>query len=330
VQDAGVAYTDAGKAMLTAASNLVGHAKYLASIWSGDAADKHLEQLRKLHDTLLGLAENAYTVGDAYSWLGSEKMMGWYRKAPVDYGGIFQDDGTARDFVSRYLQRVADAHNYHPPEIAKDLPVPNQKSGYGKPATTGGPPAVGGLGPGGAKLPHDPGGKIPNGKLPGGHLPGGNIPGGNHPGGNLPGGSHPGGNLPGGNLPGGNLPGGNHPSTKLQYFHMPPGGGSGGLGGLHGGGAGGLPGGGTGGLPGSGLAGGGAGGGLSGGAMNDALAAERAAMGGAGANGMGMGMPMGGGGGAGGQSEDRERSTWLSEDEDIWGGDGDVAPPVIG
>src|SRR5258708_5353564 len=281
VQDAGVAYTDAGKAMLTAASNLVGHATYLASIWSGDAADKHLEQLRKLHDTLLGLAENAYTVGDAYSWLGSEKMMGWYRKAPVDYGGIFQDDGTARDFVSRYLQPCAHAHNYHPPEIAKDLPVPaSNTSGYGKPVTTGGPPAVGGLGPGGAKLPQ--GGKIPNGKLPGGNLPGGKIPGGNLPGGNLPGGSHPGGNLPGGNLPGGNLPGGNHPSTKLQNFHMPPGGGSGGLGRPPRGGAGGVPGGGTGGLPGSGLRGGGAGRGPRGGAMDRGPARAGAGVGRAG------------------------------------------------
>jgi hypothetical protein len=28
--------------------------------------------------------------------------------------------------------------------------------------------------------------------------------------------------------------------------------------------------------------------------------------------------------------EERERSTWLIEDEDVWGSDGDVAPPVIG
>jgi hypothetical protein len=52
----------------------------------------------------------------------------------------------------------------------------------------------------------------------------------------------------------------------------------------------------------------------------------------AGKGGMGAnGMPMGGMGGAGGgQEQDRERTTWLTEDEDVWGGDDDVAPPIIG
>jgi hypothetical protein len=55
---------------------------------------------------------------------------------------------------------------------------------------------------------------------------------------------------------------------------------------------------------------------------------------GRGAAGMRGGMPMGGmpmapgQGGKGG--EERERETWLSEDEDVWGGDDDTAPPVIG
>lgn len=40
-------------------------------------------------------------------------------------------------------------------------------------------------------------------------------------------------------------------------------------------------------------------------------------------------MPMAGG--MGGQSQqDRERSAWLTEDEDIWESDDDVAPPLIG
>jgi hypothetical protein len=38
-------------------------------------------------------------------------------------------------------------------------------------------------------------------------------------------------------------------------------------------------------------------------------------------------MPMGGAGGEGNQ--ERERSTWLTEDESVWGGDGPVAPGVI-
>jgi hypothetical protein len=38
-------------------------------------------------------------------------------------------------------------------------------------------------------------------------------------------------------------------------------------------------------------------------------------------------MPMGAGGGEG--DSERERSTWLIEDENVWGGDTPVAPTVI-
>ena len=43
--------------------------------------------------------------------------------------------------------------------------------------------------------------------------------------------------------------------------------------------------------------------------------------------------PMGGGmggGGAGGDQRERERTTWLAEEEDVWGTDPDVVPAVIG
>ena len=41
--------------------------------------------------------------------------------------------------------------------------------------------------------------------------------------------------------------------------------------------------------------------------------------------------PMGGmGAGAGQQEKERERTTWLAEDEDVWGTDPDVAPAVVG
>jgi uncharacterized protein YukE len=123
--------------------------------------------------------------------------------------------------------------------------------------------------------------------------------------------------------------------TNLAGFH--PGGGLGG-GGLGGGGLG------SGGLGGGGLGGGGLGsgglgagaGGLDGvGGLGGSLAAEEAAAARnaalAAKGGTTGGMPMGmGGAGHGGQEEERERTTWLTEDEDIWGGDGDVAPPVIG
>jgi hypothetical protein len=44
-----------------------------------------------------------------------------------------------------------------------------------------------------------------------------------------------------------------------------------------------------------------------------------------------MGMPMGAGHGGGqNDGEERERTTWLTEDEDVWGADDGAAPPVIG
>jgi hypothetical protein len=54
-------------------------------------------------------------------------------------------------------------------------------------------------------------------------------------------------------------------------------------------------------------------------------------MAGAGRGGRVGGM-MGGAGGHGGQEagDGDEHSTWLNEDEDIWGSDTDAAPPVLG
>ncbi|WP_162642094.1 hypothetical protein [Streptosporangium sp. 'caverna'] len=68
------------------------------------------------------------------------------------------------------------------------------------------------------------------------------------------------------------------------------------------------------------------------GANPGGAAGQGAGLGGRGLGSSGMPMmplsPMGGG--AGGEGDkDRERSTWLTEDEGVWGGDGDVAPPVI-
>jgi hypothetical protein len=39
---------------------------------------------------------------------------------------------------------------------------------------------------------------------------------------------------------------------------------------------------------------------------------------------------MGGGHGAGGEGGGNDHSTWLQEDEDVWGTDSDAAPPVLG
>ncbi|MBA9003182.1 hypothetical protein [Thermomonospora cellulosilytica] len=107
------------------------------------------------------------------------------------------------------------------------------------------------------------------------------------------------------------------------------------------GGPGGGPGLGAGGLPGGP---GGAPGGLAGpGGMPGAVPGGPGALGrggviggpgglGAGRGGYGaMGMPMGAGAGAGkgGNSEERERTTWLTEDEEVWLGEDGVGPGVI-
>ena len=70
---------------------------------------------------------------------------------------------------------------------------------------------------------------------------------------------------------------------------------------------------------GTGLAGGGSGAGAGGGSGASAAGARGGMMGGA---------PMGGArGGAGGDDDERERTTWLSEDEDVWGAT--TAPPGV-
>jgi hypothetical protein len=42
-----------------------------------------------------------------------------------------------------------------------------------------------------------------------------------------------------------------------------------------------------------------------------------------------MAAPMHGASGRQEGEQERERSTWLVEDEDVWGGGRDVPPPVI-
>src|SRR6266516_3912802 len=124
---------------------------------------------------------------------------------------------------------------------------------------------------------------------------------------------------PGGPGPGGGVDTG----AGLAGFDGGGGAGGGGAGGFGAGDAGGIG-------PGSGIGAGGGGAGLSGGGAGggSGLAGGGAGAGGAGAaaaSGRGM-MPMHGG--QGGDEEERERSTWLTEDDDIWGGE-DGLPPVL-
>jgi uncharacterized protein YukE len=126
-----------------------------------------------------------------------------------------------------------------------------------------------------------------------------------------------------------NDPGGTGGGTDLAGYSPPGGGGS--LGGGLGSG-GGLGGGSAAlgiGSPGAGPGAGGPGG-IVGGFPASADGARASVPGRGGAAGQG-GMPMGAGAGrGGGEEEDRERTTWLAEDEDVWtADDDDVVPPVV-
>jgi uncharacterized protein YukE len=261
------------------------------------------------------------------------------------------NDNAANDAVKKWMNQdlTNNTTTYTFGELPKQVQVeiPNPTPGVNKPGNQGLPNGPGG---GGGGIPHmgspgaHGGGGAPHLNSPTPHLnsPNPHMGGPNsHPPLDPPG-THGGPGGGGADLAGLNPHGGGGLGKGLG-----PGGGGlgdglgpggGGLKGLdpHGLGGGGLGGGGLGGggLGGAGLGSGGLGGargktgGLAGAAAQEEAAAARAgAAGRGGTNGMPMGM---GGGGGGGQEQERERTTWLTEDEDVWGGDGDVAPPVIG
>jgi hypothetical protein len=339
---------DAGDACLSAANELAAkanllaerHAPALLEAWGGDGAQAALDQLRQLHWTANELARKSATAAQSLKWYGSE-ILPWYKalgdRMSDGWFSTSKDDTQARMLMNRFNLRTFWAQNGLPKEITHDLPTgsgdqgtPSGPSGPGGPG--GGMPTGGGGGgmPKGAKLPKsDPFGNMNDNKNP-----------------NL---SNDSSKFPDNtSLPKDNTTfpkaGGN--GTNLAGYHPPGGGGLGGgggglgrdpfgKGGLGGGGlgGGGLGGGGLGpdGLGGGGLGGvGGTRGAGAAGSLGSAAAADEAAaasaagrMGGAGM------MPMVPGGAGQGQQE-RERSTWLHEDEDVWGADDDVTPPLIG
>jgi hypothetical protein len=227
------------------------------------------------------------------------------------------------------------------------------------------PPPDGAGGGGGADIPPpggagggDGGGTFVPGLVPPGGSPGGDGNG-RGGGGGAPGGDgsfieHPGGDgvvRPDGNGSGGlNIPpelvkGGTTPPSRSAGggFGSDPGAGNGisGTGMSDGGGTDltGAPsriGGGTGGGIGGAAGGlGGAGGGLggAGGSLGGAAGATGAPGAGNGSGGVPFFPPMMGGGGAGAggdKPQERERQTWLSEDEEVWGTRVDLGPGVIG
>ncbi|MEW2358909.1 hypothetical protein [Spirillospora sp. NPDC029432] len=332
VTDASDAYLKAANALAAYTTTLEGYADKIIKHWKGENAQKALDQLEQVHRTARKMSDISLRTSNSFGWYGTE-ILPWYKSVGETMEDGWDDDDSddnrwAKEKIEKLYMRTAESHNNTPQEVEEDLP--NLKGGNEPP-------------PGGG------------GNLPGG---GGNMPGGG-PGG-MPGGG-PGGMPDGGKFPGGdsspfsaadnnrnphldpgampdrsNLAGigsdagspsfgaGAGGGSNLSSMGDPTGMGGGGGGGLPGGGGGGgnFPGGSPGGLGSAGMGAGGMGaGGFRG-----------AGAGAAGRAGMPMGgMPMGGMGGQGNQGDqERERETWLTEDEDVWGADDDTAPPVIG
>lgn len=323
VVEVGQAYLAAADALTTATNQLHEHAKRIVEAWSGKNAKTALEQLGQLNTTAAELQEKSATTGRTYTWLGGE-ILPWYQghAANLDHG-FFNDSGddtAALEFLDRMDHRLVQGYNNVPDHIRKDLPpTPDvfegplgrkDPGGINDPwsGPPGGVPSVtplggpSGLDPWRGTDPGNPTGTMPND--PGGGIDPAGVGGGPPPGGaGLPGST--------------DLAGAG--GAGLDPF------GAGGLGGGAGGAAGGLGGGPGAGGPGIGALGMGMPG--SPGTGRSRSSGKNAQGGGGKA---GLGGPMGAGGGHGGKDEEeRERSTWLTEDDDIWSADGDVTPPVI-
>lgn len=312
-QKAGAAYESAAIELAAKAKILSEkHAPALIEAWGGPAAQKALDQMKQIYSTAFALSDQSATAAKNFSWYGY-RILPWYKDLGEKMSDGFihtdGDDKQARMLMNRLNGRAADIQNNYPEQVTTNLPGPKfNASSPGAPNGPGGPGGPGGIPK--ANLPKgDPFGKMPDNKNP--NLPGGGV--------NSP-------NLPGG----GGLPGGGH-GTNLAGF-TPPGGGLSG-GGLSGGGPGG------GGLSGDpfgtvgGVGGSGGGAGITGTTGAGDLGVGTgigSALGGRAGGGVGGGlMPMAGGGHNQGE-KGRERSTWLAEDEDIWGGDEDAVPGQIG
>ena len=356
VRTAGEKYSGLAEAMNNTVGLLHNQSYKIIEAWGGRDAQLAMEQMNKAYRAALEIQEKSSATGTALK-LHADTQTQWQQAygsgSPTDswvrevvrwaggpvpgnvVAGFLANNLGAGEAMHQVNVGTEQSNDRFPEGIRQDMPTTRNPSidEIDQPEYPGGPG-----GPGSPKMPGGgppPGG--PNGMPPGGpgapELGGPNGPGGP----NVPGGP----NGPGG--PGGpNIPGPGGPGTPGGPDF--PGGGPGGPGSDLASMPGGGPGGGPGGLPGGapGLGGGAPGGGLPGGAPGAGALGSAGAPGafaGPGAfgkNGLGgaggpMGMPMGAGAGAGGgQNNERERSTWLTEDEDVWGGNDETAPPVIG
>jgi uncharacterized protein YukE len=333
VRTAGETYTAISNRMSTTIETVYTQTQAMGQHWSGKDAEACLKQMQKMYDQAYEIYDKSSTTGSALT--DHATKLQWYRDHVPGGGAVnglsggeavlgivsptglalkdsifgSDDDNAAKEFMQHLQQRTTEANDAFPSDIVNNQ-AGASVTDYNSPTyPPGGPNGPGNFG-GGGGVPKDP-----FGAGGGAHAPSDPF-GSGHTGIHSP--TDPYGGT-GGHSP--NDPFGTGGSgTSLAGFDPTGGGGlAGGPGGGFGGdplgsaGAGGLNGAGPGGL------GPGVGGGLGAGAG--------AGAGGAGMAGRGM-MPMAGGHGQG--EKERERSTWLTEDEDVWGGDGDAAPPLIG
>ena len=293
----------------------------LSACWQGENADDALKIVSELSTDASTIGDNTRKCGDALvgfqkSWISLKNQAlnlktGFSVTDAVvsnDYSG--GNDQGAHEIFKAFTKSMETAMHQMPGDLYYHTPLGQRDDGPG-PGPGGPGPGAPGIGPG-----VGPGGIGP-GVGPGvgpGHGPGGIGPGtgpGYGPGGIGPG-TGPG-YGPGGIGPGAGPGAGIDTGAGLAGFGPGPGG----IGPGVGPGAGGIgPG------DGAGLSGAGAGGGVGGGAGAGGVG-PGAGAGATGGRGM---MPMHGGNG--GEEEERERSTWLTEDDDVWGGD-DGLPPVL-
>lgn len=352
LEQAATSYKAANQNLYDTAQVLREQAAILAEHWSGESATKAQQALRQLNATAWELGAKAIEAGGGHE--NAAYYLSWYQQNFPGTGAMKnakstftlgmakgEDDQYAQDHLSRLNERYKQVlSNDFPDDVSWNLPQlqPPKGDTAWKPQDLGG-------GGGSPDIPGGGGGGY-NPKVPGSPPFGPNNPGGFGSDPNLPGydpnnppysGGDP--SIPGGSggyddpyngdtslagydpagvggFGGGSGLGSGGYGTGAGAGGFGPGSGSG-----FGGGAGGLgSGGGAGGMVPGGLAGGGAGGrgsGMGGRSIT-----------GSGAGGRGMATPMGHGAGEG--EQERERTTWLTEDEDVWGGDAEAAPPVIG
>jgi hypothetical protein len=339
VASAGAAYLAIFNRMNETVGLLYSQAQKLAENWGGADADAAMKQMQKAYEQANEISTKSSGTGNALnahatmltSWKNTLHGEHWYG-VEVGTGGTDTGDwlkgesAMGRQLMEKLQNQTVESNGNFPDGIRQDMANPSVDEINPNRVPPGGHP------PGGGGGGHLPGGGGGPGHLAGGGNGPGHLPGGGNGPGHLPGGGNGPGHLPGGNGPG-HLPGGPNGG------HLPHGGGTE-LAGLPSSGGGGL-----------GAGGGGLGGGLGAGAAGaGSLGSAGAGPGGLGAGGLGAmpgmggglagknspggpgGMPMGAGAGQGrgGDEEERERTTWLVEDEDVWGADGDATPPVIG